>query len=72
MLKLEKILKELKKTKKNINILEMQKIKILSLDLIRNNSEEISDLPMHKEKIELMIKSRNISRLEKHKNKNIR
>ena len=69
MLKLERIQKEQKRKKKNINIQEMKKIKALLLDQMVNNSEEMLDLTTNKEKIELMKKLLNSLKLERNKYK---
>ena len=65
MMKLERIHKEQKRKKKNINIQEIEKIKALLLDQMVNNSEEMLDLTTNKEKIELMKKWPNSLKLEK-------
>ena len=69
MLKSERIQKEQKRKKKNINIQEMKKIKALLLDQMVNNSEEMLDLTTNKEKIELMKKLLNSLKLERNKYK---
>ena len=53
------------KKKKNINIQEIEKIKVLLLDQMVNISEEMLDLTTNKEKIELMKKWPNSLKLEK-------
>ena len=68
-MKLERIQKEQKKKKKNINIQEMKKIKALFLGQMANNSEEMLDLTTNKEKKELMTKLLNSLKLERNKYK---
>ena len=67
MLKLERIQKELKRNKKNLNIQEMERIKILSLVQINNNLEEMSKLTENKGKKEPMKKLLNSLKPERNK-----